>query len=120
MARTQTRTNKPIPARRQAGSVRLQQLSRYLFVAPALAYITLTMLYPVFSNLRMSFYDVNVSTFLANNAPFVGLGNYSKVIGDSVFQHALGMSLLFTSGSLLFQFTIGFALALFFRRPFPG
>ena len=27
---------------------------------------------------------------------------------------------LFTAGSLLFQFTIGFALALFFNRPFPG
>src|SRR6476660_4177756 len=63
MARTQTHTDKRIPARRQTGSVRLQQLSRYLFVAPALAYITLTMIYPVLSNLRMSFYDVNVSTF---------------------------------------------------------
>jgi multiple sugar transport system permease protein len=30
------------------------------------------------------------------------------------------LSLLFTAGSLLFQFTIGFALALFFNRPFPG
>src|SRR5215212_2431016 len=120
MARTQAHTNKQIPVRRQTSSVRLQQFSRYLFVAPALAYITLTMIYPVLSNLRMSFYDVNVSTFLANTAPFVGLGNYSKVIGDPAFQHALGLSLLFTGGSLLFQFTIGFALALLFNRPFPG
>jgi multiple sugar transport system permease protein len=120
MTRTQTHVDEQIRAQSQARGVQWRQLSRYLFVAPALIYITLTMLYPVFSNLRMSFYDVNVSTFLANNAPFVGLGNYSKVIGDSVFQHALGLSLLFTSGSLLFQFTIGFALALFFSRPFPG
>jgi len=120
MARTQTGTNKPIPAQRQARSLRFQQFSRYLFVAPALAYITLTMIYPVLSNLRMSFYDVNVSTFLSNTAPFIGFGNYSKVIGDPAFQHALGLSLLFTAGSLLFQFTIGFALALFFNRPFPG
>jgi multiple sugar transport system permease protein len=120
MTRTQTHVDEQIRAQSQARGVQWRQLSRYLFVAPALIYITLTMLYPVFSNLRMSFYDVNVSTFLANNAPFVGLGNYSKVVGDAVFQHALGLSLLFTSGSLLFQFTIGFALALFFSRPFPG
>jgi multiple sugar transport system permease protein len=120
MARTQTGTDKRIPAQRQAHSLRFQQVSRYLFVTPALAYITLTMIYPVLSNLRMSFYDVNVSTFLSNSAPFIGFGNYSKVIGDPAFQHALGLSLLFTAGSLLFQFTLGFALALFFSRPFPG
>jgi multiple sugar transport system permease protein len=120
MNRTQTHADKQVRGESQARGVRWRQLGRYLFVAPALIYITLTMLYPVVSNLRMSFYDVNVSTFLANNAPFVGLGNYSKVIGDPAFQHALGLSLLFTIGSLLFQFTIGFALALFFSRPFPG
>ena len=120
MTRTQTHVDEQMRAQSQAHGVQWRQLSRYLFVAPALIYITLTMLYPVFSNLRMSLYDVNVSTFLANNAPFVGLGNYSKVIGDPAFQHALGLSLLFTSGSLLFQFTIGFGLALFFSRPFPG
>jgi multiple sugar transport system permease protein len=120
MARTQARTNRQNSARRQAGSMRRQQISRYLFVAPALAYITLTMIYPVLSNLRMSFYDVNVSTFLSNTAPFIGFGNYRKVIVDPAFQHALSLSLLFTAGSLLFQFTIGFVLALFFNRPFPG
>ncbi len=120
MAQTQTHADKHTRARIQTRGMRLDQLGRYLFIAPALAYITLTMIYPVFSNLRMSFYDVNVSTFLANNAPFIGLGNYTKVIGDPAFQHALSLSLLFTGGSLLFQFAIGFALALFFNRPFPG
>jgi ABC-type sugar transport system permease subunit len=111
MARTQASTKKQIPARRQASSMRLQQLNRYLFVAPTLAYITLTMIYPVLSNLRMSFYDVNVSTFLSNTAPFIGFGNYSKVIGDPAFQNALQLSVLFTVGSLLFQFVLGFAFA---------
>jgi multiple sugar transport system permease protein len=120
MTRTQTHIDKQVRAQSQARGMQWRQLSRYLFVAPALIYITLTMLYPVASNLRMSFYDINVSTFLANSAPFVGLANYGKVIGDPAFQHALGLSLLFTGGSLLFQFTIGFALALFFSRPFPG
>jgi multiple sugar transport system permease protein len=117
---TRTDVAKRSRAQSQPPGARLRQLSRYLFVVPALAYITLTMLYPVLSNLRMSFYDVNVSTFLANNAPFIGFGNYVKVLTDPAFQHALGLSLLFTGGSLVFQFIIGFALALFFNRPFPG
>src|SRR6266540_3533451 len=120
MAQTQTQVDKPVRARRQAHGERARQLSYYLFVVPALLYITLTTIYPIISNLRMSFYDVTVTTFLSNNAPFVGLGNYRKVLNDPAFQHALSLSLLFTGGSLLFQFVIGFALALFFNRPFPG
>jgi multiple sugar transport system permease protein len=99
--------------------VRLR-LADYLFLLPAFAYVSATMLYPVYSNLRMSLFNVDVMTFLSGQAPFVGLGNYQKLIGDPAFHQALWLSLLFTAGSLLFQFTIGFALALFFNRPFPG
>jgi multiple sugar transport system permease protein len=110
----------PIRARRKRQGTQIRRLSHYLFVVPALLYITLTTIYPIVSNLRMSLYDVTVTTFLSNNAPFIGLGNYSKVLGDPAFQNALRLSLLFTVGSLLFQFTVGFGLALLFSRPFPG
>src|SRR5947209_6734146 len=117
MARTQTQlkhtlrpspVQAPVRAQTQTRAVQVRQLGRYLFVVPALIYIALTTVYPVFSNLRTSLYDVNVSTFLANNAPFVGFDNYAKVLGDPAFQHAITLSLLFTAGSLVFQFTIGF------------
>jgi multiple sugar transport system permease protein len=78
------------------------------------------MLYPVIYNLRMSLEDVNVGTFLSGDAPFIGLDNYRTLINDPVFRKSIRLSLIFTGGSLLFQFTIGFALALFFNRPFPG
>lgn len=120
MAQIQTRTDKHVSIRRQPQNVRLRQLGRYLFVVPALLYITLTMIYPVVSNLRMSVFDVTVTTFLANNAAFVGFQNYASVISNPAFQKAVSLSFLFTLGSLLFQFTIGFALAVFFNRPFPG
>jgi multiple sugar transport system permease protein len=120
MAQTQTQVDKPVRTRPGARGARARQLSTYLFVVPALLYIMLTTIYPIVSNLRMSLYDVTVTTFLSNDAPFIGLGNYSKVLSDPAFQNALRLSLLFTGGSLLFQFTIGFALALLFSRPFPG
>ena len=92
----------------------------YLFLLPALLFIAVTMLYPVWTNLRMSLRDVTVMTFLRDNAPYVGLQNYRELLADPVFHKALGLSLMFTAGSLVFQFGIGFALALFFNRPFPG
>src|SRR4051794_26802575 len=82
----------------------------YLFLLPAVIYIAATMLYPVAYNVRMSVEDVNIRTFLSGNAPFIGLANYRTVIDDPAFRHAISVSLVFTGGSLLFQFTIGFAL----------
>jgi multiple sugar transport system permease protein len=96
------------------------RIGDYLFLLPAFVYVCATMLYPVYSNVRMSLFNVDVMTFLNGQAPFVGLGNYQKLLGDPAFRNAMWLSLLFTCGSLLFQFTIGFALALFFNRPFPG
>lgn len=120
MARSLMRSGEQGRVARHASRVRLRHLQRYAFVAPALLYIALTMLYPVYSNLRMSLHDVNVGTFLSGDQPFVGLDNYRNLLDDPVFRKAILLSLLFTGGSLLFQFSIGFALALFFNRPFPG
>jgi len=120
MAQSQIQAGPPGRAQTKARGARFRNLNDYLFVAPALLYICFTMIYPIASNLRMSVYDVNVSTFLSDTAPFVGLDNYVKIINDPTFQHAMGISFLFTAGSLFFQFTIGFALALLFNRAFPG
>jgi len=98
----------------------LRGVGPYLFLAPALVFVALTMLYPVYTNLRMSLHDVNVGTFLAGDQPFVGLANYRALLSDPGFRKAVGLSATFTAASLLFQFTLGFALALFFNRPFPG
>lgn len=99
---------------------RLGQLSLYLFLLPALIYIALTMLYPVYENVRMSLHDVNIRTFLATNQPWIGLDNYRTIFNDSEFWHSVRLSLTFTAGSIFFQFTIGFALAMLFAKPFAG
>jgi multiple sugar transport system permease protein len=97
-----------------------RRLSNYLFLLPALIYISVTMLYPFVYNLRMSFQDVTVRTFLADNAAWIGFDNYRTLLNDPGFRHAVWLSIVFTAGSLIFQFAIGFALALYFKRPFPG
>jgi multiple sugar transport system permease protein len=99
---------------------RARNWGRYWFVAPALLFMLVTMVYPIIDNVRMSIYDVNVSTFLSNTAPFVGLDNYTRVITDPAFQKAAVTTVIFTIGSLFFQFVIGFGLALLFNKSFPG
>ncbi|MGH2551716.1 MAG: carbohydrate ABC transporter permease [Thermomicrobiales bacterium] len=98
----------------------LGQLGLYLFLLPAIVYISLTMLYPVYENIRMSLHDVTIRTFLSDNQPWIGLDNFRTVFRDDAFWKAARLSLIFTGVSLLFQFTIGFLLALLFSQPFPG
>lgn len=108
------------PLRRPAMSIRLRKGTNYLFVAPMLIFIIIMLAYPIFVNLQMSLYDVNVQTFRSGDAEFVGLDNYLKLFQDAAFIKAVSLSLAFTSTSIVLQFTIGFGLALFFNRPFPG
>jgi multiple sugar transport system permease protein len=106
--------------RRSALRVQLRKSTNYLFVAPMLLFMTLTLGYSIFSNIQLSLYDVGVSTFRSGTAPFVGLDNYLKLLRDPAFLKSVGLSLTFTTTSILLQFSVGFALALFFNRPFPG
>jgi multiple sugar transport system permease protein len=119
MAQTQTAAAPQVTGSKHVQR-RARSWGRYWFVAPTVIFMLLTMVYPIIDNVRMSLFDVNVGTFLSNSAPFVGADNYVRVMTDPAFQHAVVTSLVFTAGSLIFQFTIGFGLALLFNRSFPG
>ncbi|MER7702551.1 sugar ABC transporter permease [Kitasatospora sp. NPDC097605] len=95
------------------------RLSRWMFVLPAAAYLLLFFGYPVVRNAVMSFQQYSATTFYTGAAPFVGLRNYATVLSSDAFVQALPTTVLFTAGSVLGQFAVGLALALFFRRGFP-
>src|SRR6185436_3077010 len=99
-------------SRQPARRMQLRKGTSYLFVAPMVIFIILMVGYPIFVNIQMSFYDVNVQTFRSGNAPFVGLDNYVKLLQDPAFLKAAALSFTFTSVSIVLQFTIGFVLAL--------
>ena len=67
----------------------------------------------------MSLQDYTTRTFFTGEAPWVGLQNYMAVVTTTCSRPALVNTALFTIGSIGFQFVIGLALALFFRRRFP-
>jgi multiple sugar transport system permease protein len=89
------------------------------FTAPLWAYVLVFYLFPLVTNVRMSFLDYTVSSFYTGLAPYVGLGNYRSVLGEPDMTRTLLNTAGFTVGSLVLQFTIGLALALFFQRSFP-
>ncbi|MET7693134.1 sugar ABC transporter permease [Streptomyces sp. NPDC005483] len=91
----------------------------YLFCLPGLAFLALFLAYPLLYNVWTSVHDVDLGQLLGGAERFNGLDNYRAVADDPAFWHSVRLSLVFTGGSLLLQFTIGFALALLFARPFP-
>ena len=110
------------PTSRAPGRRRLrrrEELSKWAFLAPAIVFLALFFGYPIVKNVTMSLQEYTTRTFYTGQAPFVGVANYASVIGSSIFTTALGNTVLFTVGSIAGQFTIGLALAVFFRRRFP-
>lgn len=90
----------------------------YLFVLPALVYMLVMVGYPIVSNIILSLQDVTVKTIRLPEKPFVGLQNYQNLLSGGILQTAILNTLIFTLCCLVFQFLIGFALALFFNRKF--
>lgn len=96
-----------------------EELSKLLFVIPAMLMMGVLFVYPVGKNVVMSLQEYTLQTFFTGEAPFVGLDNYRAVIGDRLFSKALMNTVVFTVVSIVGQFVIGMALAVFFRKKFP-
>ena len=90
----------------------------WLYVLPALVYMLALTGWPIVSNIMLSLQDVTVRTLRLTEKPFVGLANYRTLFEGGVLTSAIFNTLLFTVLCLVFQFVIGFLLALFFNRSF--
>ncbi len=95
----------------------------FAFALPAVIYMLVFIGYPMVQNLILSIKNVDVYTFGdSSKQAFVGLENYIGLFGgpSSILPHAILNTLIFTAASILFQFIIGFGLALLFNKQFPG
>lgn len=94
-----------------------QQLSVYLYLAPALIILAFVVVYPWLWSLTMSFTRWKLSS---GKAPaFIGLDNYIHVLNDAKFLLALNNSLLFMIISVCTQLLCGLTLALLLNRRLP-
>jgi raffinose/stachyose/melibiose transport system permease protein len=88
-----------------------------LFLLPALVLFLVLVIYPIFQSVYYSLF--NWKGF-GPAVDFVGLGNFSSILRDRVFQIALRNVLLIVVFSLLFQLPLSLALAVLVGRDLPG
>ncbi|TDB76248.1 carbohydrate ABC transporter permease [Micromonospora sp. KC723] len=112
----------PTPSRARPGHRRAGggtgRWAAWAFLLPLAAYLLAFYAYPLYRNLDLSLRDYTVRSFVQGDAPFIGLTNFRQVVGDPTFVPALTHTVVFTAASLVCQFGIGMALAVFFHQHF--
>lgn len=118
------RTTSTIDAPRTASGRRRATLSewsdrhfKWLLVAPAVMLILALSVYPLLFSLWVSF--VNYDFQIPGHA-FVGLKNFKQVIFDPVARRSLWVTAVLSVSSVLVEFLLGLALALFMVKNFRG
>jgi multiple sugar transport system permease protein len=106
--------NRPVRVRSKDNS----RIAAFLFAAPLIAYLLVFYAFPLIRNIDLSLHDYNLRAFVQGDAEFVGLENYLAVATSSTFGTALANTAIFTAVSLVFQYALGLALAVFFRSSF--
>ncbi len=113
-----TKVAAPSP-RKMSSWKRREQLTSLLFLAPVVIFVLVFYGYPILNNILMSFQRFTAKSFVTGEAPFIGLGNFDRLVSNPDFKVAVLNTVVFTLGSLFFQFSLGLALALFFQGKFP-
>ena len=95
-----------------------KKIEAYAFILPAFIYVVLVMGYPLVYNAVLSLQNVNIRNFANGTSQFVGLQNYINLFQSDTFWLVFRNTFIFTIACLVFQFTIGFAFAIFFNQNF--
>ena len=92
----------------------------FLLALPAIIYITIFLVVPLVYNIWLSISDANGSNLITGDYHPTGFANYKEMLASPGFWNGVKLSAIFTIASLALQVLVGYALALFFRKPFPG
>jgi raffinose/stachyose/melibiose transport system permease protein len=94
------------------------RLTPYLFLAPALIWYLIFLVYPMYQSLTISFMDWDG---LSADIKFIGLENYRQVFfADDTARLALRNNIMWTIGVLLIPTVIGLLLAVALDRKLRG
>lgn len=104
-------------ARRRA--CRRTRLAAFAFLVPVVIYIAVFFVYPIVRTSSLSLQDYTFASYFSGEADFIGLRNYGDILSRPLFPRVVVNTIIFTLVSLVFQFAVGLALAVFFSRRFP-
>lgn len=105
-------------ARRRSRRIRPTTWAALGFAAPLIIYIVVFYVAPLAQNMSMSLHRFTRRTFVTGDAPFAGLDVYGEVLADPTFWNTLRQTLIFVVLSIVCQYSIGLALAVFFNQNF--
>lgn len=83
---------------------------------PSIALIMLLVIYPMISNIQISFFEQSINPNL--DPLFIGFENYTRILTDIVFLKSLGITFLYTFLTVVGSTVVGLVVAIFFNRPF--
>lgn len=91
-------------------------IAAYLFLSPALLLFTIFIAGPFLGAFGLSLFNWDMFT----PAKFVGLANYTKLLGDTSAHTAIWNTIVFTFWSLVLHLVLGMLLALAVNRAISG
>jgi multiple sugar transport system permease protein len=100
------------PAASRSAMLRWEALQSYGFLAPAVALLVLFHLAPVGYALFLSLFDARVFRDMWNPGPFIGAGNYGRLLTNGEFAQSLGNTIWYAAITV----PLGLALAVFFAQ----
>ncbi len=92
------------------------QRTAVYFALPALLALAIVLAYPVIYSVWLSFTDASLASG-AFVTPFVGLDNYSALIGDNTVRIALANTIYFAGVEVIAVVGLGLAMALLLNHP---
>jgi len=93
-------------------------LAAYLFLAPGFALFALVILYPIARAFQISLYHWAIAPGLPSE--FIGLGNYSKALGDPIFWRGLVNTGFYMAVTVPAQIVIGLVIAVLLDAKMPA
>jgi multiple sugar transport system permease protein len=93
-------------------------LTRWSFMMPSIILLLVTLAYPIFYTIDISFSTFDLSTFGADE--WVGFANYEEVLNDYRFWDALKVTLVYLVIALPLQVALGFAIAFLINAEWGG
>lgn len=94
-----------------------QACTGILFILPAILFLLVFVIYPVFDVLRLSVLTIDFAT---DRAKFVGAANFIHILQDTKLASVAWNTLIWTVFSLIGQFGLGLAAALCINQNVPG
>ncbi|MEO1232538.1 MAG: sugar ABC transporter permease [Myxococcota bacterium] len=98
-------------------SARQEALVAYAFLAPALGLTSVFVFAPILSSLPLAFFDWSL---LGEGPVFVGVDNFTELLGDEVFWIALKNTVIYAAGVVPTQNLFALLLAVAVNQGLPG